>query len=197
MKKYTEIKSLDIIILLCPKVLMFLIIYSCEKILLSPSDRAACEVRNIDSDSLRNHYEIIDRADSLLVLSDVSHIDKQTNLPEKKKIELIRYEEGPGDDNMNGKPLTIQMEIHEDDYKLIPDTLLFIVKQKYQSWESYFPVSIADNFDEGISTEHIHYPELIVNFQLFEDGYAQSPYLIVPVKGYRDRSGITHSYFIE
>lgn len=176
---------------------MFLIIYSCETILLSPSDRAVCEVRNIDSDSLRNHYAIIDSTKNLLDLSEVIPVAKQTNFQKKERAEYCRYEDGPGDSNFNGKPLTIQMEIHEDDYKLIPDTLLFIVKQKYQSWESYFPVSIADNFDEGISTEHIHYPELIVNFQLFEDGYAQSPYLIVPVKVYRDRSGITHSYFIE
>jgi hypothetical protein len=197
MKKYTEIKSLHIIILLCPIVLMFLIIYSCETVLLSPSDRAVCEVRNIDSDSLRNHYAIIDSTKNLLDLSEVIPVAKQTNFQKKERVEYCRYEDGPGDSNINGKPLTVQMEIQEDYYKLIPDTLLLIVKQKYQSWESYFPVSIADNFDEGISTEHIHYPELIVNFQLFEDGYAQSPYLIVPVKVYRDRSGNTHSNFIE
>lgn len=176
---------------------MILVFESCETAFLNPSNGAARGIININSDSLRNDSAIIESADSLLVLSEVNHIDKQTSFQEKERIELVRYEEGPGDNNFNGKPLTVQMEIHSDDYKLIPDTLLFIVKQKYQSWESYFPVSIADNFDEGISTEHIHYPELTVNFQLFEDGLSERPYLIVPVKVYRDRSGITHSYFIE
>lgn len=176
---------------------MILVFESCETAFLNPSNGATRGIININSDGLRNESAIIDSADSLLVISDVDYIDKQANSQEKEKIELIRYEEGPGDDNINGKPLTVQIEIKQDYYKLIPDTLLLIVKQKYQSWESYFPVSIADNFEEGISTEHIHYPELIVNFQLFEDGFSERPYSIVPVKVYRDRSGITHSYFIE
>lgn len=176
--------------------LFILIIYSCESGLKTPSEVAVFNLKNFDSDTLRNHHAKLDSAKDFLDSLEVEPILEHSKVSKIEKIEFTRYEEFPGDIHINGKPLTIQMEISENDFNLFSDTLLILVKQRYQMWEGCFPVSIADNFEEGISTEHIYYPELIVNFELFEEPYSAIPYLIVPVKVYRDRDGVTHSNFV-
>ena len=103
-----------------------------------------------------------------------------TKKAEKKKAtreSFGRIVEFPGNNNFNGKPLVQQLEIKSKILSLFPDTLKQIAKESYLSFESFFPVSIADNFEKGISTKQIYYPKLIFQLQVFENVYASEPYL--------------------
>jgi hypothetical protein len=88
-----------------------------------------------------------------------------------------RYLEFPSDNNFNGKPMTQQLEIKQSVLKTSPDTLKQIAMERYSSYSSFFPVSISDNFEEGISTEHIHYTKLTFRFLIFENEYSLKPYV--------------------
>lgn len=100
------------------------------------------------------------------------------NVLDKKTVDesIGRYIEFPSDNNFNGKPMTQQLEIKQSILKISPDTLKQIAKERYSSYTSFFPVSISDNFEEGISTEHVHYPKLIFRFLIFENEYSLNPY---------------------
>jgi hypothetical protein len=175
--------------------IMLVLVYSCGNKDLQVSQMAVFQLKNIMLNNSRIDTLKTNTRDSLLYDNNLNQEINTAAIVEK--VEFCRYEEGPSDDNINGKPLVIQMEIAQTCYIQSPDTLLFVVKQKYQSWEHFLPKSIADNFEEGISTEHIHYPELIVNFQLFENGYSKNPYSIISVKVYRDAKGVVHSVFVD
>ncbi|MDD3685186.1 MAG: hypothetical protein PHE56_00330 [Bacteroidales bacterium] len=174
---------------------MLVLVYSCGNKDIQVSQIAVFQLKNIMLNNARIDTLKPNTSDSLLFDNNLNQ--EKNTLAIVEKVEFCRYEEGPSDDNINGKPVVIQMEIPHSIYKVSPDTLLIIVEQKYQSWEYFFPRSIADNFEDGISVEYIDYPELLVNFQLFENGYSGNPYLIISVKVYRDSKGVVHSVFVE
>lgn len=100
-----------------------------------------------------------------------------------------RYLEFPGDAHFNGKPMIQQEEIPKAIFEKNPDTLAKLAIDRYKSYDHFFPKSIADNFEEMKSTEHIHYPqELIFRFELFEKN-AIEPYLIKEIVVKRNSNG--------
>ncbi|MBN2892316.1 MAG: hypothetical protein JXL97_10635 [Bacteroidales bacterium] len=130
--------------------------------------------------------------DSVLVISDsLLAVDLQEdtiNLPEEiskpiPKTEEIFYSrciQFPGDNNFNGKPLIHQLDIKLEDLENNPDTLNNLAKNWYWNFKDSYPISISDNFEDGISKEIIDYPKkLIFEFQLFEDEYSAKPYEII------------------
>lgn len=102
----------------------------------------------------------------------------------------IREIEFPSDNNFNGKPMTQQEDIPKEMLKEYPDTLSKLAIARYKTYAHFFPKSIADNFEEGISTEHTHYPEkLIFRFELFETKYSWMPYIVKVVVVRRNPNG--------
>ena len=96
----------------------------------------------------------------------------------------------PSDNNFNGKPMTQQENIPKAILQEYPDTLSKLAIACYKTYDHFFPKSIADNFEEGISTVHIHYPEkLIFRFELFETEYSWTPYIIKEVIVRRNPNG--------
>ena len=124
--------------------------------------------------------------------------EKTTNKKKFKNLENIgiaeRYIEFPGDANFNGKPMTQQEEIPKEILEKHPDTLSKLAIARYKTYDNFFPKSIADNFEEMKSTEHIHYPKvLIFRFELFENKNANKPYHIEEVKVRRNPNGEIYS----
>lgn len=112
----------------------------------------------------------------------------------KELISYDRYSEFPSDDTWNGKPLVQQTEIPLKVIESYPDTLSARAVALYNSFVKFFPVSIADNFEEGISTEIISYPaKLIFCFQVFQDKYAATPYLTKKIIIRRNEKGETYA----
>lgn len=117
---------------------------------------------------------------------------------QKKKIEesveilpATKYTELPGDVHFNGKPMTQQVELSKKRYETYPDTLSNLAIARYKTYDSFFPISIADNFEAGISTERIVYPKkLIFNFQLFEDDATSTPYITKQIIVTRHENGL-------
>ncbi len=105
------------------------------------------------------------------------------------KIPFIRMEEGPSDSHFNGEPMIHQVDLASKVLQLYPDTLIHLAKQSYLNYEHYFPRSIQDNFEQGISTEQIYYPKLKFMFQLFENEYAARPYLEKQIIIIKERDG--------
>ncbi|MEI6349258.1 MAG: hypothetical protein WCP69_15035 [Bacteroidota bacterium] len=105
-------------------------------------------------------------------------VNRKSLITQKAKNEIFtRTEEGPNDDNFNGQPMTQQLDLASNVLKIFPDTLIHLAKARYSNYDRFFPRSIADNFVDGISTEHISYPNLVFRFQLFENKFAKKPYL--------------------
>ena len=59
-----------------------------------------------------------------------------------------------------------------------PDTLRALARDFYRMQEPSFPVSIADDLERGISTEHIHYPRIHLALGLFAGSEAEVPYRV-------------------
>lgn len=122
-----------------------------------------------------------------------STTSKTNNNPNKKKEKnspATRFIDFPSDANFNGKPMTQQEEITKEILEKHPDTLSKLAIMRYKSYEHFFPKSIADNFENGISTEHIYYPEkLIFRFELFENEFSWTPYVIKEVIVRRNTNG--------
>jgi len=107
----------------------------------------------------------------------VSQIETDTNkIRQIKTIPVERYVQYPGTAHFNGKALVHQLEMSQTMLKMHADSLHKIAKLEYCNFENYFPRSIADNFEEGISTEHIHYCDILFKFQVFEDEYSRNPH---------------------
>ena len=97
--------------------------------------------------------------------------------PKEAQLSYQRYSELPSDNNWNGKPMTQQIELPQKILQENPDTLSRLAVAQYKTYDAYFPKSIADNFEEGISHEFVEYPKkLIFSFQVFEDGFSGTPY---------------------
>ena len=110
-------------------------------------------------------------------------------LPDLELISMIRISNFPSDNNFNGAPLVQQLEIPKHEIDQSPDTFYAIAIARYESYRNFFPVSIADNFEEGISTEHIHFMPLIFNFQIFDSEYELKPYLVKQVTVHKEPNG--------
>jgi hypothetical protein len=107
----------------------------------------------------------------------VSQIETETNKTRQiKPVPVARYVQYPGLAHCNGKALVHQLEMNKTILKNHADSLHKIAKLEYRGFEDYFPRSIADNFEEGISTEHIHYCDILFKFQVFEDEYSLNPH---------------------
>lgn len=120
----------------------------------------------------------------------VSSVQPTSNLYVEKQIPVLtRYTEFPGNKNFNGKPMTNQVEIPNEVLQFNEDTLSQIAITSYKSYTGFFPVSIADDFENSISTEIILYPELIFRFEVFEDQFASKPYLIKEIVVLKDSNG--------
>ncbi len=131
--------------------------------------------------------------DSFNLSPQIKTIDTLKKIQKKNELKSpspTRFVEFPGDDNFNGKPLIQQVEISQKMLEKFPDTLKNLAISRYKTYEQYFPITIADNFDDGISTEIISFPEkLIFTFQLFEDEFSSKPYLIKDVVIKRNEKG--------
>lgn len=102
----------------------------------------------------------------------------------------VRMIEFPSDDNFHGRPMVQQENIPAGIYKKNPDTLNKTAIARYKTYDHFFPKSIADNFENGTSTERIRYPEkLIFRFELFENDRAPKPYLIKDITVKRKPNG--------
>lgn len=109
---------------------------------------------------------------------------------EEMNIPQSRFEMLPGYDHFNGEPMVQQIEIPKETFKEFPDTLSKIAVARYKTYDEYFPRAISDNFEEGISHEHVVYPKkLIFRFMLYEDEFAKENYLIKDIIVLRDKSG--------
>ncbi len=109
---------------------------------------------------------------------------KETPHKEVSKLQIkrepqIRESEGVSDAKLNGEPILLQEELSVNILASNPDTIKNYLKGVYLGQERNFPRSIADNFEQGISTEYISYPKLNYRVELFEDEYSKKPYKIL------------------
>lgn len=98
--------------------------------------------------------------------------------PIKREVQM-RTSERVTDNKLNGESILIQMELMSKVLTYNPDTMRNYVKALYLGQERSFPRSIADNFEQGISTERISYPRLNYAIEMYEDAYARKPYSIL------------------
>lgn len=116
------------------------------------------------------------------------------NSTKKDKLGHIRPKlfegESFNDENLNGKPITQQIEISKNTLENFPDTLVYLAFSRYNAYEHLFPKSIKDDFVNGISREQITYPEtLIFRFELFENEFGMTPYLTKDIVVKRAKNG--------
>ncbi len=106
-----------------------------------------------------------------------------TSLPKKQKIKprlsYGRESDGCSNDNLNGKAILVQLDLNSSVLLSYPDTIIQYLKSYYNNLEHFFPRSIADDFEHGISTERISYPKLNFIVELYENEYAAKPYKTV------------------
>jgi hypothetical protein len=115
---------------------------------------------------------------------------KDQNKNKEKSPPLLRFSDFPDDENFNGKPMTQQEDIPKNILEKHPDTLSKIAIARYKTFDIFFPKSIADNFEKGISTEHIYYPQkLIFRFELFENEVSWKPYIVKEIIVRRNANG--------
>ena len=124
---------------------------------------------------LIQNKEIVIKNDTVAIASKMQLKSFQIK---EEVVDLVRMFSFPGDNNFNGKPLVEQIEISKMVLTESPDTLISMVKDMYNSFERYFPKSIADDFEHGISTEYTDYPKLIFSLEIFENSKSQKPYII-------------------
>lgn len=123
----------------------------------------------------------IDTGKLQIIISDSSKEKphKEVSKPQIKRQPQMRESEGVSDSKFNGEPILLQEELSAKILASNPDTIKNYLKNLYLGQERNFPRSIADNFEKGISTEHISYPRLNYRVELFEDEYSKKPYKIL------------------
>ncbi len=105
--------------------------------------------------------------------------DKKVSQPQINRVRQKRESEGVYDAKLNGEQILIQEDLSENILASNPDTIKNYLKGFYQGHERFFPRSIADNFEQGVSKERISYPRLNFRVELFEDEYSKKPYKIL------------------
>lgn len=148
---------------------------------------------SIKSDSIQTNSSLqVDLFRGQKPTSDSFPVSKEATVRREKREpqELItRMIEFPSDRHFNGQHLIYQLDLEQKIFSANQDTLLSLAKSYYILAENTFPVSIADNFDQGISTEHIHFPVLRIDFWLYDSKYDEEPYAkkVVSVSGDHER----------
>ncbi len=71
-----------------------------------------------------------------------------------------------------------------------PDTVALLAREFYRAQRSSFPVSIADDFENGVATEHIHYPRIRLAIHFFKDHRSLLPYTVRTVTVYMDEDSV-------
>lgn len=107
----------------------------------------------------------------------------------ENKMEYTRFVQFPSDDHFNGKSLIYQLELSSEDYCINKNTLVSIMKVHYNLSKRYFPVSIPNNFEKGISKETVFYPKLNYSFQLFENSYSKTSHETIHLSIKKEMSG--------
>ncbi len=113
---------------------------------------------------------------------------KTKKLVEKKEHQ-IRFEDGISDAKLNGELILLQTELSLEELNRNSDVIQNLVKSSYLSMEFQFPRSIADDFENGISTERISYPKLNFTVEIFKDSYAKKPYQIKNYSVRKEKNG--------
>lgn len=138
------------------------------------------ETSKIDSITSNTKNTILVEPDTMDTVKVITQ--KQRYKEKKKKETPISYDriiEFPGDNAWNGNPMIQQLEMSSSIFNKFPDTLSRLAIDLYKSYEHFFPKAIADNFEEGISTEYVVHPKkLVFQFQVFKNNYQSKPYLI-------------------
>lgn len=161
------------------------------------------EVKTFDSSKRVDSIKTPRKKDTLLrvdekndILERASQITSTESTNEPQNIRQdngpspTRYIEFPNDAHFNGSPMTQQEEMPKEILENHPDTLRKLAIARYKAYDQYYPKSIADNFEEGISTEHIHYPKkLIFRFELFDNESSWTPYIVKEVMVIRNPNG--------
>jgi hypothetical protein len=129
----------------------------------------------------------------------VEQIYKEEKSPIKKpkskeKISYTRMVQFPDENGSNGKPCIYQMDYSIKQYESDSTYVLNAVKDLYNLSERSFPVSISCDFENGTSTEHIHYQKISFQVQLFENEFAETPY---KTKFYKLKKQVDGTFQIE
>jgi hypothetical protein len=85
----------------------------------------------------------------------------------------IRLGVGVSDAKLNGEQILLQEELAENILLSNPDTIKNYLKSVNMRMEQNFPRSIEDNFTQGVSKEHIYYPQLNYGVELFSNPYSK------------------------
>lgn len=131
--------------------------------------------------SVEKYTTTIDTGKYQIIIPDSSKesFDKEVSKPQVNRVPLKRESEGVSDAKLNGEPILLQEELSKKILVSNPDTIKNYLKKLYMGQEQNFPRSIADNFEQGKSTEYISYPRLNYRVELFEDEYSKKPYSIL------------------
>jgi hypothetical protein len=166
--------------------LAIIFLYSCG----NPNNRS----ENAITDSKQPSSPAMQQKVADSVNADVVRTDNIDATPKKyvpvedlSRIPVARIEEGINDDKLNGEPIIIQIDLPENIYRKHTDTIESCANQYYTSMEQFFPRAIADDFEHGISTEHVAFPTLNFTVQLFENEYAEKPYKTVSYTIFNER----------
>jgi len=107
--------------------------------------------------------------------NSTQNISTPTIKPEQQERSLV----GVSDNKLNGQPILIQLELAEKVLADNPDTIKNYLKAFYLNQEQNFPRSIADNFEQGVSIERIHYPKLNFIAEVYKNEYEKKPYEVL------------------
>lgn len=109
---------------------------------------------------------------------------------EKSAVQVDRFEMTPSIANENGEPLLVQVEISEEVFRTVPDTLQKLAKSRYTSYRPFFSRSISCDFEGGNSKEHVNFPKrLTFRFMVFEDSYSLKPWSTKEIVVIRSKTG--------
>lgn len=164
--------------------------FSCNRVL-NDKPILVTTTENDKLDTVIQKERLIDTCKNQIEIFDTVSVNNNiNNHMDEPPIEYTRFLQFPSDVNWNGKPLVQQVELCSTVLNYNPDTLSNLALMRYKTYDSYFPIAISDNFEEGISTEIIMYPEkLIFQFHVFENEYAAEPYLIKNISVMRNANG--------
>ena len=135
---------------------------------------------------------LIQLTNTVAIDSSANQLNKIKNVKNSKtnssSISLIG--EAIGDNNWNGKPVTMKIVLSQKNLKEKPDTLYKVAMSSYKNYESIFPRAIADNIQNGTSKEIISYPQrLSFSFELYEKEYSKTPFSIKKITIKRGDNG--------
>jgi hypothetical protein len=173
------------LVLLCS----FVLIFSCQQTN-SPTEKKKIKTKidkkiNPKISKLNKDSLAILKFDSIKLVSP-----KKISSSRSQKVQLLRMSESVTNDKLNGAPIMIQEDLSAKEFSKDPEQLKNRLRGYYLWQERNFPRSIADDFENGISRELISYPRLNYVIELFEDGYASTPYKILNYSVRKEKDSI-------